>query len=136
MSVAVRGVRGAITCEANTEEEILSATRELLLTLVKANGIAPEDVASALFSLTPDLDAAFPARAARDLGWVSVPLMCTTEIPVPGALPRCVRVLLHWNTEKAQSEMVHLYLRGAEVLRPDLAEEMQASSGARSEESR
>ncbi|NPV07152.1 MAG: chorismate mutase [Anaerolineae bacterium] len=136
MSVAVRGVRGAITCEANTEEEILSATRELLSTLVAANAIAPEDVASALFSLTPDLDAAFPARAARDLGWVSVPLMCTREIPVPGALPRCVRVLLHWNTEKAQSEIVHLYLRGAEALRPDLAEEMQACSGARSEECR
>ncbi|MGI6209524.1 MAG: chorismate mutase [Anaerolineae bacterium] len=130
MPVGVRGVRGAITCAANTEEEILSATRELLQVLIEANGIAPEDVASAIFSVTPDLNAAFPARAARELGWTSVPLMCTGEIPVPGALPLCVRVLLHWNTDKAQNEIVHAYLRGARVLRPDLAGGSPGSSAA------
>ncbi len=96
------------------------ATRELLLAMVKANGIDPADLASGLFTVTPDLDAAFPARAARDIGWTLVPLFDALEIPVPGSLPRCIRVLLHWNTDKAQGDIVHVYLRGAESLRPDL----------------
>ncbi len=85
-----------------------------------ANEVSTEDVAGALFSVTPDLDAAFPARAARDLGWHNVPLMCTQEIPVPGALERCIRVLVLWNTPKAQQDVVHVYLREAKSLRPDL----------------
>jgi len=115
-----RGVRGATTADANTPEAILSATRELLQALVTANDLEPSDLASAIFTTTPDLNAAFPARAARDLGWTDVPLLCTHEMNVPGALPRCIRVLLHWNTDKAPSEVVHVYLRGATLLRPDL----------------
>jgi len=121
MSLCVRGVRGATTCDGNREDEILAATRELLEYLVKANDMRPEDIASAILTVTPDLDAAFPAKAARQMGWSRVPLMCAQEIAVPGALPRCIRVLVHWNTEKAQSEIVHGYLRGATSLRPDLA---------------
>ncbi|MDI7277879.1 MAG: chorismate mutase, partial [Anaerolineae bacterium] len=98
----------------------LEATQELLAALVQANGLEPEDLASAIFSVTPDLDAAFPARAARAMGWSQVPLLDLQEMPVPGSLPRCVRVLLHWNTDRPASEVVHVYLRGAHALRPDL----------------
>lgn len=121
MTMMVRGLRGATTCDANDVEDMLAATAEMVQSLVMANDIRTEDVACAIFSVTPDLDAAFPARAARDLGWSSVPLMCTCEIPVPGALERCIRVLVLWNTERAQDEIIHIYLRGAKVLRPDLA---------------
>lgn len=116
-----RGVRGATTVETNTAADILAATRELLARIVEANNLAVEDVASALFTATPDLTAAFPARAARELGWQHVALLDAQEIPAPGSLPRCVRVLLHWNTEKLQNEICHVYLRGATSLRPDLA---------------
>ncbi len=116
-----RGVRGATTVERNDADAILEATRELLLAMIEANGLAPEDVASAIFSVTPDLTAAYPARAARDLGWSQVPLLDVQEATVTGGLPRCVRVLLHWNTDKPASEIVHVYLRGARALRPDLA---------------
>lgn len=115
-----RGVRGATTVECNDADAILEATRELLLALIEANGLAPEDVASAIFSVTPDLTAAYPARAARDLGWSQVPLLDVQEAAVTGGLPRCVRVLVHWNTDKPASEIVHVYLRGARALRPDL----------------
>ena len=115
-----RGVRGATTVDANTAEAILSATRELLEALVAANDLEPMDLASAIFTVTPDLDAAFPASAARDLGWTEVALLCSHEIDVPGGLAGCIRVLLHWNTERAASEVKHVYLRGAERLRPDL----------------
>ncbi|MCL6432006.1 MAG: chorismate mutase [Anaerolineae bacterium] len=115
-----RGVRGATTVERNDADAILEATRELLVALIEANGLAPEDVASAIFSVTPDLTAAYPARAARDLGWSQVPLLDVQEAAVSGGLPRCVRVLLHWNTDKPASEIVHVYLRGARALRPDL----------------
>jgi chorismate mutase len=118
----VRGVRGATTSDGNTEEQILACTRELLDRIVAVNAIHPEDVGSAIFTVTPDLTAAFPAKAARDLGWVHVPLMCSQEIPVPGALPLCVRVMLWWNTDTPQSEVAHVYLRGAVTLRPDLAQ--------------
>jgi len=121
MTAMVRGVRGATTCSDNTEEAILAATAEMLQALVAANGLRTEDVASAIFSVTPDLDAAFPARAARELGWQSVPLMCTREIPVPGAVPLCIRVLVHWNTTKGQDDIAHVYLHEAQRLRPDLA---------------
>lgn len=115
----VRGVRGAITVEANSVEAILEATRELLEAMLKANEIDPEYVASALFTTTPDLNAEFPALAARHLG---VALMCAAEISKPGALPMCLRILLHVNTDKTGAEIKHVYLRGARVLRPDIQE--------------
>ena len=117
-----RGVRGATTVEANTREEILTATRQLLALMVRQNGIAPADVASALFSLTHDLNAEFPALAARQLGWLEVPLLCTNELDVPGSLRKCVRILVHWNTTKPQSEIHHVYVKGAVKLRPDLCD--------------
>ena len=116
-----RGVRGATTVVANEREEILSSTRQLLALMVRRNGIDLRDLASAIFTTTPDVDAEFPALAARQLGWLDVPLMCSHEILVPGGLPLCVRVLLHWNTEKAQDEIQHIYVRDAERLRPDLS---------------
>ena len=116
-----RGIRGATTVDADSAAEILAATRELLVSIVQANGVAVEDIASVVFTATQDLTAAFPAQAARGLGWEQVPLLDAQEIPVPGSLARCVRVLLHWNTEKTQGEIRHVYLRGAAALRPDLA---------------
>ncbi len=116
-----RGIRGATTVSRNDREEILAATHELLLSLQTANGFAKERLAAAWFTVTPDLDAAFPAAAARDLGWDQVPLLDAQEIPVPGALPRCIRVLLLWNTDVPQSSVQHVYLRQAAALRPDLA---------------
>jgi chorismate mutase len=117
----VRGVRGATTVARNQKEEILERTRELLVHMLEANGIRTEDIASAWLTTTPDLYAEFPAVAARQLGWTQVPLMQSHEMSVPGMLPLCIRVLLHWNTEKAQSEIRHIYLREAAHLRPDLA---------------
>lgn len=117
-----RGVRGATTVEANTREEILAATRQLLALMIRQNGIDPEDVASALFSLTHDLNAEFPALAARQLGWLEVPLLCTNELDVPGSLRKCVRILVHWNTDKPQREIRHVYVKGAVKLRPDLCD--------------
>ena len=116
----VRGVRGATTVERDEAEAILAATEELVRELVAANELKPEDVASALFTVTADLHAEFPAAAARRMGWTAVPLLNFTEIDVPGRLKRCIRVLLHVNTQRAQSEMVHVYLREAVTLRPDL----------------
>jgi len=118
--MAIRGIRGAITVDSNTKEEILERTKELLAALVTHNHVAIEDIASAIFSVTEDLNAEFPAVAARRLGWIYTPLFCVTEIPVPGSLKRCVRVLLHVNTDRRQEEMKHLYLRDAKKLRPDL----------------
>jgi len=118
--VTVRGVRGATTVTEDTPEAILDATEELVKEIVAANGILSEDVASALFTVTPDLHAEFPAAAARRMGWTMVPLLNFTEIGVPGRLERCIRVLLHVNTARAQNEMVHVYLREAVSLRPDL----------------
>lgn len=115
-----RGVRGATTVAANTRDEILTATRQLVALMVRRNGIEPKDVASAIFTTTPDLDAEFPALAARQLGWLEVPLLCGHEMAIPGSLPRCIRVLVHWNTDRAQSEIQHVYVREAERLRPDL----------------
>ncbi|MEM6654225.1 MAG: chorismate mutase [Planctomycetota bacterium] len=115
-----RGVRGATTVQANDREQILSATRQMLALLIRRNGIDKQDVASAQFSVTKDLDAEFPALAARQLGWLEVPLICGYEISVPGSLGMCIRVLLHWNTDTPQGEVQHVYLEGAERLRPDL----------------
>lgn len=119
MNVVCRGVRGATTVECNEREEILKATRELLALLIHLNGIHSEDVASAIFTTTPDLRAAFPATAARQLGWLDVPLMCSHEIDVPGSLGKCIRVLVHWNTATPQHEIQHVYLKAAQALRPD-----------------
>lgn len=117
-----RGVRGATTCEANTREAILTATRELLIRLVERNGIASCDIASVFFTTSPDLTAEFPAVAARELGWNHVAMLCAHEIAVPHGLQRCIRVLIHWNTEKAPEEIQHVYLRDAVTLRPDWSE--------------
>jgi chorismate mutase len=114
-----RGVRGATTADDNNPEQILEATRQLLALMIRRNGIKPEDVASAIFSTTIDLDAEFPALAARQLGWWDVALMCVHELDVPGSLRHCIRVLLHWNTDKAADEIVHIYIKGAAHLRPD-----------------
>jgi chorismate mutase len=116
---AVRGIRGATTVAANEPGAITAATRELLETIVRLNGVEPADIASVWFTVTDDLDAGFPARAARDLGWSEVPLICAAEVPVPGAIERCVRVLVHWNTDRAQNEVRHAYLHGARALRPE-----------------
>ncbi len=118
----VRGIRGANSVSENTAEAILAATRELLQAIVAANpGLTPEDIASIFFTLTPDLDATYPAFAARQLGWVNTPLLCAREIPVPGAMPRVVRVLVHWNTDRPPETIRHVYLGRAAQLRPDLA---------------
>ncbi|MEN6495039.1 MAG: chorismate mutase [Thermoguttaceae bacterium] len=114
-----RGVRGATTTDDNSSEAILKATREMLALVIRQNGIQPEDVAAAIFTITDDLDAEFPALAARQLGWIDVALLCGYEVSVPGSLRRCVRVLIMWNTEKAADEIVHIYIKDAARLRPD-----------------
>ncbi|MCS6882973.1 MAG: chorismate mutase [Oscillochloridaceae bacterium] len=119
MTVRCRGVRGATTCEANTREAILTATRELLELLVERNGIHVDDIASAIFTTTPDLNAEFPAVAARAIGWTDTALLCGHEMDVPGSLRSCIRVLIHWNTERRADEIVHVYIKGAQNLRPD-----------------
>jgi len=119
----LRGIRGATTVERNCASAILAAARELLACIIDANSVVVEDVASAVFTATPDLTAAFPAQAARELGWQHVALLDAQEVPVPGSLPRCVRVLVHWNTDKPQAAIHHIYLHGAASLRLDLKEE-------------
>jgi chorismate mutase len=114
---ACRGIRGATTAEDNTGEAIYAATREMLSALIEANEIVEKDVAAVYFTMTPDLNAVFPAAAARQLGWTSTALMGGVEVEVPGSLPRCIRVLILLNTEKEQRDMVNIYLKGTEVLR-------------------
>ena len=114
-----RGIRGATTAEENAAEAILAAARELLELIIEANDLKVEDVASAIFTTTPDLTATFPAKAAREMGWRDVALLDAQEIPVPGSLERCIRVLIHWNTGKSAAEIRHVYLKGAQALRPD-----------------
>jgi chorismate mutase len=117
----IRGIRGATTVEANTREAILEAAGELLGEIIRANAIQTEDVASAYFTTTTDLNAEFPAVVARrDFGWTNIALMCGHEMDVPGSLRMCLRIMMHVNTETPQSEVCHVYLRGATVLRPDL----------------
>ncbi len=119
--MSIRGIRGAITVTADQPDLILQATRELLEAILAENKkLRLEDAASATFTLTEDLVSAFPALAARQMGWEHVPMMCAREIPVPGSLPRVIRVLVHWNTDVPQSEVKHVYLRDAVKLRPDL----------------
>lgn len=116
-----RGVRGATTVENDAREEILAATRQLLALMIRLNGIEAADVASAIFSTTVDLNAEFPALAARQLGWLDVAMLCTHELSVPGSLPKCIRVLVHWNTDKPRESIQHVYIREATRLRPDLS---------------
>jgi monofunctional chorismate mutase len=116
----VRGVRGATTADANTREAIFDATKELLHEIVHANGIDSREIAAVFFAATPDLNAAYPAEAARQLGWNAVPLLSFADLDVPGSVAQCLRVLLLWNTLRQQDEIVHVYLRGAVGLRPDL----------------
>jgi chorismate mutase len=117
----IRGIRGATTVTADEPDLILQATRELLEEILTENeGMRPEDVASAIFTVTDDLASTFPAQGARQMGWGLVPMLCAREIPVPGSLPRVIRVLVHWNTELPQKEVTHVYLREAVKLRPDL----------------
>ena len=117
----VRGLRGAITVSADDSEAILAATRELLSNILNANPtLQSEDIASGLFTTTEDLRTAYPAQAAREMGWTRVPMICSREIPVPGSLPLCIRVLLLWDTELPQHRIHHIYLGAAAALRPDL----------------
>jgi len=117
----VRGIRGATTVVEDSAPLILAATTELLQEILRLNEINDfEDIASAVFTTTHDLKATFPAEAARAMGMGQVPLLCACEIPVTGSMPRCIRILLHINTTKGQSEIVHVYLREAKRLRPDV----------------
>lgn len=122
-AIRLRGIRGATTVEVNSKDAILEATSELLSALIQANEIEPDEVASAFFSATQDLNAEFPALAARHMGWSHVALTCMQEMYVPGGLPMCIRILLHVNTAKRQDEVRFVYLRGAKALRPDLLNE-------------
>ena len=117
----LRGIRGATTVDANTREAILQAASELLSALIEANDIRRDDVASVIFTTTPDVNAEFPAVAARQMGWTNVALMCGHEMAVPGSLPMCLRILMHVNTAKTPDELQFVYLRGARALRQDLA---------------
>ena len=125
MTMFCRGVRGATTIENDTSEEIIIATGELLQMMVYVNDIDMEDVASAIFTTTVDINAAFPALAARKMGWGNVPLICAHEMTVPNSLQKCIRILLHWNTPKTAEEVQHIYIKGAKNLRPDLSELQQ-----------
>ena len=116
-----RGVRGATTVTANTREEILQETRRLLALMIRLNGMQPQEIGSAFFTTTRDINAEFPALAARQLGWWDVALMCGHEMDVPGSLPRCIRVMVHWNTDTPQDEIQHIYMGEAVKLRPDKA---------------
>ncbi len=115
-----RGVRGATTVSSDSRDEILTATRQLLALMIRRNGIESTDAASVIFTVTQDLKAEFPAVAARQLGWLDVPLLCGYEVSVASSLPRCIRILIHWNTRKSQAEIQHTYMREAVSLRPDL----------------
>ncbi|MFC5650805.1 chorismate mutase [Paenibacillus solisilvae] len=119
--MSVRGIRGAITVDVNEEQTILQATVELLNGIVTANNIVPEEICSVFITVTGDLDDTFPARAIRQMGgWELVPLMCALEVPVKGSLEKCIRLMLHVNTDKTQKEIEHVYLGRAQALRPDL----------------
>ena len=125
----VRGIRGATTVDANSREAILEATHELLAAIVEANEIEHDHVASIIFTTTVDLNAEFPAVAAREDGWTDVALQCMHDMNVPGSLSRCVRILMHVNTERSNAELRHIYLRGAKRLRADLVEREEAVAG-------
>ncbi|WP_338551721.1 chorismate mutase [Paenibacillus sp. KS-LC4] len=121
--MSVRGIRGAITVDTNEKEPILKATLEMLHAIVADNDVQPDDICSVFITVTNDLDDAFPALAIRQMsGWELVPLMCALEVPVKGSLARCIRLMVTVNTDKTQAEIKHVYLGGAQVLRPDLTQ--------------
>ena len=128
----VRGIRGATTVESNSREEILDATKELLASIIEANEIEHDHVASIIFTTTVDLNAEFPAVAAREEGWTDVALQCMHDMNVPGSLARCVRILMHVNTERSNADLQHIYLRGARRLRADLVERQETAAGGSS----
>lgn len=130
----VRGIRGATTAHSNTRDAILAATQELLAALIEANGLHAADVASIYFTITPDLNAAFPAMAVRALGWNDVAALDAQSPHVPGDVPRCIRVLIHWNTDRADHEIRHVYLGDARGLRPDRAGDGDHRDGDHREE--
>jgi chorismate mutase len=132
MAMRCRGIRGATTADENSREAILEATTELLADLVQANGLRIEDIVSAFFTTTRDLNAEFPAVAAGKMGWNKIALLCGHEMDVPGSLPMCIRILLHVNTEREQDELVHVYRRDAKALRPDRIYEPEQSTEATS----
>lgn len=124
--MTMRGIRGATTIDADEQTEVFSATRELLEAIQQNNpDLDPCDIGSAIFTTTEDITSAFPATAARAIGWEQVPMVCAREIPVPNSLAGCIRVLIHWNTDKAQDAIRHIYLNRASALRPDLAEQQK-----------
>jgi len=117
----LRGIRGATTTSLDTHDGIIEGTQELLEQIFQSNpGLRTEDIASIIFTTTNDLNAAYPALAARKMGWDQVPMMCAQEIPVPDSLPACIRILIHWNTDREQKDVHHVYLHEAMALRPDL----------------
>jgi chorismate mutase len=116
----VRAIRGATTINVNEREDILNETKKLLLEIKKANKLNMDDVISIIFTVTEDVDSVFPAFAAREMGWTDLPLLCTREIDVPGSLKKCIRVLLHVNSDKTNKDMKHIYLKEAVKLRPDI----------------
>ena len=118
----VRAIRGAVQVDADEREAILEGTTELVSEVMTRNELVPDDVISVIFTVTPDLTTEFPALAARKLGFQDVPLLCATEIPVPGALPRVVRLMMHVDTDRSRREIQHVYLRGAAALRLDIAQ--------------
>jgi chorismate mutase len=120
--VSVRAIRGAVQVDADEREAILEATTELLAAVMERNDLTPDEVISVLFTVTPDLTAEFPALAARKIGFHAVPLMCATEIPVPGAMPRVVRLMAHVETDSSRADIQHVYLHGAMALRLDIAQ--------------
>ncbi len=120
--MAVRAIRGAVQVDADERDQVLEATAELVSEVMRRNGLDRDDVISVLFTATPDLNSEFPALAARGLGFVDVPLMCAAEIGVPHALPRVVRLMAHVETDRPRSELHHVYLRGAQALRLDIAQ--------------
>jgi len=115
----IRGVRGATCVEADDPDQIIAATEALLREMIQVNAIDEEYVASVFFTTTPDLTSAYPAKAARLIGWKSTALLGMQEMDNPNGITLCIRVLIHWNTEKKLSELVHVYQNGAEKLRPD-----------------
>ena len=118
-----RGIRGATSVDGNRADAILAAARQLLEQIVAANDLLIDDLVSVTFTATSDLDAAYPGQAAREMGWLNIPLLCMQEMAVAGSLPRCIRVLVLWNTDRRPSEIRHVYLGRARALRPDLVEE-------------
>jgi chorismate mutase len=118
--MSVRAIRGATQVEVDDRTEVLAASAELVIAVLERNALVPDDIISILFTATPDLTSEFPAHAARQLGLTDVPLLCATEIAVPGAMPRVLRLLAHVDTERSRSEIRHVYLHGAAALRTDL----------------